>query len=216
MTTPVTTSERVYIELRRMVQNGDLAPGERLIQRKLAARMDVSSIPVIEATRRLQHDGLVVSHPNWGAQVRNWTEEDIEGAYLAREALEGISSRLFTERANGEERARLVTLAEKFDDEVTAGHVDGWLEADINLHRHIVQVTKSQALAHIIDSSLLISQTMSNSHKRHRDGQPIVPVVGVHDELVAALLGDQPNEAEQVARNHVRRAFERMQAVNAE
>jgi DNA-binding GntR family transcriptional regulator len=216
METPVTTSERVYTELRRMVQNGDLAPGERLVQRKLAARMDVSSIPVIEATRRLQHDGLVVSHPNWGAQVRHWTEADIEGAYLAREALEGISSRLFAERANGEERARLVALAKRFDEEVTAERADGWLEADIVLHRHIVQATKSQALAHILDSSLLISQTMSNSHKRHRDGQPIVPMVGVHDELVAALLGNQPDVAEQVARAHVRRAYERMRAVNAE
>jgi DNA-binding GntR family transcriptional regulator len=202
--------------MRRMVQNGDLAPGERLVQRKLAARMDVSSIPIIEATRRLQHDGLVISHPNWGAQVRDWTEEDIEGAYIAREALEGISSRLFAERANGEERARLVALAKRFDEEVTARHVDGWLETDIVLHRHIVQATKSQALAHILDSSLLISQTMSNSHKRHRDGQPIVPAVGVHDELVAALLGDQPDVAEQVARAHVRRAYERMRAVNAD
>jgi DNA-binding GntR family transcriptional regulator len=215
MDAPVTTSERIYTELRQMVFSGELAPGERLVQRKLAERMGVSSIPVIEATRRLQHDGLVVSHPNWGAQVRAWSEQDIEGAYLAREALEGICCRLFVERADDEQRARLIALAKRFDDQVVQGNPQGWLEADVALHQHIVKATKSQALAHITDSSFLISLTMSNSHKRHSDGQPIVPLVGVHNELVEALLKDDSAHAEQVARAHIRRAYDRMQQVNA-
>ena len=215
MDAPITTSERVYTELRQMVFSGELAPGERLVQRKLAERMGVSSIPVIEATRRLQHDGLVVSHPNWGAQVRSWSEEDIEGAYLAREALEGICCRLFVQRADDEQRARLVALARRFEEQVVENNPQGWLEADIDLHQHIVRATKSQALAHITDSSFLISLTMSNSHRRHGDGQPIVPVVSVHNELIDALLNSDPETAEQVARAHIRRAYERMQLVNA-
>lgn len=215
MDMPITTSERVYTELRQMVFSGELAPGERLVQRKLAERMGVSSIPIIEATRRLQHDGLVVSHPNWGAQVRLWSNEDIEGAYLAREALEGICCRLFVERADEEQKARLVALSKLFDEQVRQNNPEGWLEVDMKLHQHIVQSTKSQALSHITNSSFLISMTMSNSHKRHSDGQPITPIVGVHDELIEALLNGVPAIAEEAARAHIRRAHERMQQVNA-
>jgi DNA-binding GntR family transcriptional regulator len=210
MEVPITTSERVYTELRQMVSSGELAPGERLVQRKLAERLGVSSIPVIEATRRLQHDGLVVSHPNFGAQVREWTNQDVEGAYLAREALEGICCRLFVQRANDEQRARLVALAKEFDDQVANDNPLGWLETDMELHKHIVATTKSQPLAHMADASFLISVTMRNAYRRRTDGKPIVPFRGVHDELVAALLGSDPDGAEEIARAHIRRAYARM------
>lgn len=206
---PLTISERVYAQLRQMVFSGELVPGQRLVQRKLAELLGVSSIPVIEATRRLQHDGLVVSHPNFGAQVRVWTDQDVEGAYLAREALEGICCRLFVQRANDEHCARLVALAEQFDKCVDDDNPEGWLTTDMELHKHIVATTKSQPLAHITDASVLISVTMRNAYKSV-DGKLIVPFHGVHDELVAVLLGKEPEVAEAVAKAHIRRAYSRM------
>ncbi|HEY3328898.1 MAG TPA: GntR family transcriptional regulator [Capsulimonadaceae bacterium] len=215
MHTPVTTSERVYKELRQMVFTGELAPGERLVQRKLAGRLGVSSIPIVEATRRLERDGLVVSHANWGAQVQIWTDEDVEAAYLAREALEGICCRLFVQRADDIQRAELVALARRFDEQVIKKDSHGWLESDMALHNHIVRSTRAQTLIHIADSSFLITMTMRNAHKRSLGSDTIFPDPGVHDDIVAALLGTDPDAAEQAGRAHIRRAYEKLRAIDA-
>ena len=210
MQAPVNISERVYQELRQMVVSGDLAPGDRLVQRHLAERLGVSSIPVIEATRRLQHDGLVVSHPNWGAQVRQWTEADVEGAYLAREALEGVACRLFVQRAGRVEKAQLVELVERFNDLATRGDRAGWFEADLALHSHIVRCTQANALIHIVEGSCLITLTLRNAHRRRVSLDASLPEPGVHNDLTAALLGDDPEQAELAGRRHVRNAYDKL------
>lgn len=204
---PTTTAERVYQELRQLVITGELAPGDRLVQRQLASRLGVSSLPIIEATRRLEHDGLVVLHPHFGAKVREWTDIDLEGAYLAREALEGIAAGLFVRRAGGIERAQLVSHAARFAELICAGDAEGWLQADMALHSHIVRATNSQSLIHITEGSCLITVTLRNAHKRiGRDVS--MPAPDVHDELVDALLGKDPEAAEAAGKAHIRRAYE--------
>ena len=56
-------AEQVLEELRSAIQSGELAPGERLIERKIAAQLGVSHIPVREALARLTQERLVVREP---------------------------------------------------------------------------------------------------------------------------------------------------------
>jgi DNA-binding GntR family transcriptional regulator len=213
---PITVSERVYHRLRQMVFSGELAPGERLVQRKLADKLGVSSIPVIEATRRLERDGLVISHPNWGAQVQVWTEEDIEGAYLAREALEGISCRLFVQRATDVQRAELIECGRQFEKLVMSKDAEGYLESDLALHNHIVRATRASTLIHITESSFLITMTLRYSQRKSRNPGQIFPDPSVHGELIEALLGSDPEVAEAAGRKHVRRGFEQLRQLLAQ
>lgn len=211
---PVNISERVYQDIRQMVVTGEIAPGERLVQRKLSTRLGVSIIPVIEATRRLQHDGLVVQHPNWGAQVRQWTESDLMGAYQAREALEGISCRLFVQVAGAVEKAQLKEHEERFDQLASQHDAHGWLEADLALHSHIVRSTRSTGLIHIVESSCLITLTLRNAHRRRTAPGREIPEPGVHRELVEALLGADADAAYAAGTAHVRRAYEKLLALS--
>ena len=216
MEMPLTTSERVYRELRRMVFTGELAPGEKLVQRKLAGRLGVSAIPILEATRRLERDGLVVSHANWGAQVQRWTVEDVEGAYLAREALEGICCRLFAQRANDVQKAELVDLGRLFDERVRGHDPEGWLETDLALHTHIVRSTGASTLVHVTESSCLITLTMRNAQRNLISSVALFPRAGVHDEMIGALLSGDAEAAERMGRSHIQRAYERLKTVAGE
>jgi DNA-binding GntR family transcriptional regulator len=213
---PPTTAERIYQELRELVVTGELAPGDRLVQRQLASRLGVSSIPVVEAMRRLEHDGLVISHPNWGVQVREWTEWDIEGAYLAREALEGIACRLFVDRAGAVERAQLVQHATRFAELIRQRDAAGWLQADLALHSHIVRSTQAHSLIHTTEGSCLITLTLQNAHRRILGRGTDFPEPTVHDEMVEALCGTDKAAAERAGRAHVRNAYERLMALSAE
>ncbi|MBI5835487.1 MAG: GntR family transcriptional regulator [Armatimonadetes bacterium] len=203
---PLTKSDQVYQTLRGWVLSGELAPGQRLVQRVLAERLGVSSIPVLEAIRRLEHDGLVVSHANFGAAVRVWSAEDIEGAYLAREALEGIAARLFVQRATPAERAVLRALADEVEAALAAGETAASRDADMRFHRHLVAGTHADTLARLVENSCLVTLTILY-RAASETGRGRSPLPGEHEVLADTLLNGTADEAEQALRGHIRRGL---------
>jgi DNA-binding GntR family transcriptional regulator len=92
-----TTSDLIAAELRQEILRGQFSPSSPLRQEALAKRFSVSRIPVREALRALERDGLVEVHPNRGAYVVELTVEQlveitdlrilIEGDLIARSVL---------------------------------------------------------------------------------------------------------------------------------
>lgn len=66
---PQTKQERVYQEIRERILSGAYGPGFRVVIDALAGEFAVSALPVREAIRRLEAEGLVIFRPNAGAQV---------------------------------------------------------------------------------------------------------------------------------------------------
>ncbi|HEX4419633.1 MAG TPA: GntR family transcriptional regulator [Kofleriaceae bacterium] len=84
--------------LREAIINNLLAPGERLTEVALAARLGVSRTPVREAFSQLEREGLVTVLPRVGVFVREVTARDVEETYTVRAALEALAVELATQR----------------------------------------------------------------------------------------------------------------------
>ena len=67
----------VFSAMREAILNGQLKPGERLMEVQLAEEMGVSRTPVREAIRKLELEGLVVMVPRKGAYVAGLTLKDV-------------------------------------------------------------------------------------------------------------------------------------------
>lgn len=80
--------EQVTEELRRSILSGGLAPGGEYSLRELAGMLDVSFIPVREALRSLEGEGLVHNRPGRSAMVAPLDLEDLQGIYQMRRVLE--------------------------------------------------------------------------------------------------------------------------------
>lgn len=65
----VTKQERAYATIRERILSGVYGPGYRVVIDTLATELEVSAVPVREAIRRLEAEGLIVYRPNAGAQV---------------------------------------------------------------------------------------------------------------------------------------------------
>ena len=85
----LSTADLLANELRQMINNGSLRDGERLVERDLASHFAVSRIPMREAIRQLEHDGLVEIFRNRGAVVRTLSVNDLNEIYQLRSLLEG-------------------------------------------------------------------------------------------------------------------------------
>ena len=85
--------EAVVDGIRDMILNAQLKPGDWLRQDELAEAFGVSTMPVREALRQLQAEGLVVLHRRRGAAVATLSASDGEEIYRIREALESLAVR---------------------------------------------------------------------------------------------------------------------------
>ncbi|GAC1576210.1 MAG: GntR family transcriptional regulator [Candidatus Elarobacter sp.] len=89
----VTTYDRVLVELRAAILAGDLPPGRRLRPVDLATQYRTSRIPLREALRTLEAEGLVTSEANRGATVVGLDVSDRAELYTFRLALERVTAR---------------------------------------------------------------------------------------------------------------------------
>jgi DNA-binding GntR family transcriptional regulator len=95
---PEPRSESLVDALRDGILTGRYAPGTRLVQEDLAGAFGISRIPLREALRRLEGEGLVVISPNRGAIVRPLSPKDVVDLYDLRLALESLAIRRAAER----------------------------------------------------------------------------------------------------------------------
>lgn len=86
-------TDQVYQRLLNAICNGDLAPGTRLTQEDLAAALDVSRQPVLQALRMLKKDGFVVDAGRRGLMVLPLGVQTISHLYEVRSALDGLAAR---------------------------------------------------------------------------------------------------------------------------
>jgi DNA-binding GntR family transcriptional regulator len=89
---PTTKQQRVYDTLRERILNGAYGPGFRLVIDAVAAEAGVSTVPVREAIRRLEAEGLVIYRPNVGAQVAPAEPELFEDELSVLALLEGYAT----------------------------------------------------------------------------------------------------------------------------
>jgi DNA-binding GntR family transcriptional regulator len=93
---------RIYESVRHKILSGALAPGTRLIIRKLALEHGTSDIPIREAMRMLVRDGLIEMIPYRGARVVQLSPKEIEEGYLIRGHLESLATRTAVGHVTGE------------------------------------------------------------------------------------------------------------------
>lgn len=205
-----TVADRVYGEMREKILSGELGAGARLVQRKLASELGASMIPVSEALRRLQSEGLVTCHAGLGAQVKAWTPDDVTGIHLLREFLEAATSRLFAEKASPAERLTLEELGQRYDACLAEEDPMAMIHADIDLHLYIAKHAKSPTLGQFAENLCVITAALKNALWRSKKlGPRPRRQPGWHDPFIAAVTNRDPDVAEQAARAHVRESLER-------
>ncbi len=184
-----------------MIARRELEPGAKLILRTLAKQLGTSTMPVVEAIRRLERDGLVTQIPKWGASVKVWSEQERVEAFHIRRALEGEAARLFVLRASRAAKEELVQLGRRFDELAVLDPV-ACDEADIAIHLHIVRSTGFTRLAQMVETSKVETATVFGNFwdEKLPDYRS---KVGIHQRLITALLGDDPAVAAQAMWDHI-------------
>jgi DNA-binding GntR family transcriptional regulator len=120
-----TLGQRVYAGLRDYLMAGQLAPGQKLTLRDLAAALNVSPMPVREAVRRLAAEGALEMLPNRRIRVPVMTKARFRELLRIRIAVEGLAVEEAARRIRGEDVDRMEELNRRFAAEMQRRQADG-------------------------------------------------------------------------------------------
>ena len=192
-------ASEAYGIVRERIIRGELALGQVISRRKLAAELGMSFLPVSEALLRLEFEGLLESRPRAGTRVRIPSPDDVRGHYVLREALEMQSARLFAEVATARERAELRKLAARVD--AVSGQPDRRLYVVMHhkLHRRIAECTRCEVLCEAIEKSHALASIWFCIMRQPSPDDPPAR----HQALVEALVQGDPDKAAEAMRQHI-------------
>jgi DNA-binding GntR family transcriptional regulator len=205
-----TLRHEAFTAIRHEILAGRLAPGARLVEADLAARLGVSRNPIREAITRLEQQGLVVSIANRGAFVVQPTPEQAHDMFLLRAHLEHLALRLAFGRTDtgifaavtdvSAQMARLARSAKQLN-------VDVWADfslLDAQFHTRLVEASGSAALLRAwetvapTDFIFLYDQTRPVAFTRSE----LQGMAARHSQLVRALNNGDPRAAQAELRTH--------------
>lgn len=200
--------EIVFEALREVILNGQLKPGERLMEVQLAEEMGVSRTPVREAIRKLELEGFVVMIPRKGAYVSDLSTKDIADVFEIRSALETLAAVLACDRITNEELEELERILIKVADCVAANDLEKLVEADTQFHDVLYKASRNSRLVQIISN-------LRENIQRFRAismGTPgrMRETFEEHKQLVEAITERNAELARRIAQEHIDNAENRM------
>src|SRR5271157_3854367 len=105
-------ADRIAETIRGLIVSGDLKPGDRIVESRIARDIGVGQPTVREALVALEHQGLVVRKANQGCVVTSLTRVEICQLIRIRAELETLAVELAVESASDVEIAKLLTITD--------------------------------------------------------------------------------------------------------
>jgi DNA-binding GntR family transcriptional regulator len=193
--------EQVKEILLERILRGELEPGSRLVETRIARELGTSQAPVREALRDLQNLRLVESEPFRGARVREVDDEQLLPVFPVRMALEELAAREAALRCGGDVRA-LEREVKAMREAAARGDWRTQITHDLAFHRTVVELAGSEPLR---QSWLVLGVEVSTAFATYWTFWDQVDLAEFHVPIVEAIrTGNAPRAAAE-ARKHVRR-----------
>ncbi|MFC1580477.1 GntR family transcriptional regulator [Thermodesulfobacteriota bacterium] len=143
---PVSIREKVYAAIRDDILDGRIAPGERVVETRLADQIKTSRTPVREALHMLEREGLLEAIPRVGYRVKQITLDEIDEICEIRKANECLAARWAVARITPRELRAMEKNLTLSESEVKAGNPQAFVELDAEFHEILVRASGSERL----------------------------------------------------------------------
>lgn len=195
--------EKVYEHLKQAILTGEIQPGERLFETRLAESLGVSRIPVREAIRKLERDGLIVAFPRRGIYASSLSPKDIDDVYAVRVVLEGLAARLAAEHRTDEHLAKLDEIVAQMKAQAERGDSAGLFATGRHFHQVVLAASGNMKLPPLMET--LQSQIERIRRLRMQVSSRTLDVLQEYVAIADAIRGRQGPAAEAAMRAHVER-----------
>ncbi len=196
---PQSSGAAAYDALMEAIRSGVFAPGDRLREEDVGARLSLSRTPVREALRRLEAEGIVEHRPRMGAVVRQLSHAEVVELYEMRIVLERTAAEMAAKHGSAAEFDTLAGLNQRIAEErsnpARAAAINQEFHQTLYLagrNRFLVEAARG-----LNNSLLLLGPTT------FFDAGRIDEVVAQHGAIIAALDAGDAEAAGAAAEAHL-------------
>ncbi len=198
---PVSIREKVYDVIRNDILNGHIAPGERVIETRLAEQIKTSRTPVREALHMLEREGFLEAIPRVGYQVKQITWDEIEEICEIRAVNECLAARWAMQRMTPKELQALEENLSISEAEVEQGNPRSFVEFDAEFHEILARASGSERL-------LELCQMLRRHMLRYRiesifRKENVLRAIEGHKTIVAYIKRKEEDGVEMAIKQHL-------------
>ncbi|MCQ6559229.1 GntR family transcriptional regulator [Paenibacillus mendelii] len=197
-------STTIVALIKQKIVAGELNPGDRIVETRLARELEISQTPIREAIRQLAGEGVVIIVPNKGPLVRTFSAMDIFEIYSYRAVLEGMAIRLAVQNASINDIRHLEQFYEEMKKRLLDDSIPSLQQDSGYIHHYIFKLSKHSVLLNMFEfisfRVQLVNRIVGKKFSKERE-------VSEHWELIEALKQGDPDHAEQVMREHIHRSY---------
>ncbi len=205
----LTKSQLAYNKLHEMIIQGKFSPDNNWSLRKLAKKLKMSVVPISEAIRRLEQQGIIEVRPQRGIIVRQLSPNELEQLKIIREALEVQAIRMLTLSATKKQISILKEMAQKLRNLLKQNKYAQAAYLDFKLHRKIIEFAGIDEITQRYDqlSTLCMLNTDGKGptwlQYEYKQGNPN------HLLLIEAIESANPQQADKAIRAHINTIVDR-------
>ncbi|MEO2076277.1 MAG: GntR family transcriptional regulator [Bacillus sp. (in: firmicutes)] len=192
--------EHAYLYLKEMILEGELKAGDRLIERELAGKLNISRTPIREALFRLESQGFVKTVPRKGVVVSNISEQEVIEVFTILASLEVLAVKMAAQRMDSETQIELEQKIQELRALEDQAEEDFNLE-HIQMNRLINKASKSPKLFDILSG--LIDYIHMAANMGYETPGRRKESLREHIDIMKALHDKEAELAEYLMRIHI-------------
>jgi len=196
---PQTAEEEAYTFLLEAICCGRYRKGDRLIAEDIAGEIGMSRMPVREAFRRLDAQGLVTLRPNRGAIVSGLEFDELQEVFDMRSALEGLAIRVAVPKIGERQLAALERMLDEMDD--YRDESAEWVSRHRAFHEYLCSLSGRPRLMKQISALYSLIEAPMRLWLQHSE-KPL-SARQEHAVILDAIRAGDAGYAEAVVRQHI-------------
>jgi DNA-binding GntR family transcriptional regulator len=204
-------AERVASILRDRIVKGDLAPLDRLVERRLSAELDVSRTPVREALKLLEADGLIEITLHRGALVSVFGPDEAVHLFDVISSLESLAAERLAETITPDSLQKLEDLHGTMLEQFRSDRISDYFDTNTLIHDFIVTSCGNPIV--IATHNRLIARARRGRYMAIMNPERLEQAVGEHETLMQAFRSRDPLAAAKIWKTHLLHTGETLAAV---
>ncbi|MGD1817834.1 MAG: GntR family transcriptional regulator [Pleomorphochaeta sp.] len=187
---------KAYKKIKDMIISGELKPGEKLNQEKLAKQLGISRTPLLQALRRLSSEQLTQTIPRRGSRVKIFTKEDLLSIFEIRGKLEPYICELSAKFITEEQIEELKENIENMKLSIGEDNKIKFKTLDNQFHSIIIKSSKDNIISDILNKYIPLMYSIDIL-------KPMEKILEDHKNILDLLISKDSFSASQLMHYHI-------------
>lgn len=192
-----------YNRIKTLILNDALKSGEKIVQEKMAERLGMSKIPIIQALTLLQNERLIEYFPRRGFFVKELSNQEFIEILDIRSKLEGLAVEIIIQNLNNNFVDKLTEILKKFEFYSSIQDQKKYFELDKKFHYLLIEASKNYYLININNTFNILLLCYTRGFRTKIDVS-----IEHHRRIINAILSKETEKAVSLIREHTERKKE--------